>query len=99
MPRRVATHPGKITGFSAARGRPKSNVGQYLLRPTSDEKSGFVMLNSTPEAIQAAKDHYLKAGELPPALQPNYLRRPAVIAAAANKNISKGFRKPKSHQG
>lgn len=99
MPNRVATHPGQITGFSAARGRPRTNIGQYLLRPSSDENSGFTMLNSTPEAIQAAKEHYLKVGELPPTLQPMYLRRPAVIAKQKSENISKGFRKPKSFQG
>ena len=99
MPRRIATHPGKITGFSAVRGRPKSNIGQYLLRPNSDEKSGFQMLNSTPSVIQDAKEYYLKSGELPPSLQPTYLRRPEVIQKATNKSISKGFRKPKSFQG
>jgi hypothetical protein len=99
VPRRVATHPGKITGFSAARGRPRTNIGQYLLRPNSDVNSGFQMLNSTPEAIELAKEHYLKVGELPPALQPNYLRRPEVIAKQKSDNISKGFRKPKSFQG
>ncbi len=99
MPRRVATHPGKITGFSAARGRPRTNIGSYLLRPNSDVDSGFQMLNDTPEHIQMAKEHYLKVGELPPALQPTYLRRPEVLQKKTNQSISKGFHKPKSFQG
>lgn len=99
MPGRATTHPGKITGFSAVRGRPKTNIGQYLLRPSSREDSGFVMLNKTPDVMQMAKDYYLNIGELPPALQPTYLRRPEVLQKKTNQSISKGFRKPKSFQG
>lgn len=70
-----------------------------MLRATTDVTSGYEMLNTTPQALQAAKEHYLKAGELPPALQPQYLRRPAVLQKADSRKISKGFVKPKSHQG
>lgn len=97
--RRVTTTPAKITGFAAAPGRPTTNIGKYLTRPNSEVKSGFVSLNNTPDVIQQARDYYLNVGELPPALQPTYLRRPEVLQKRTNQNISKGFRRPKSFQG
>lgn len=85
----------------AAPGRPKSNVGQYLIKPVGPNRSktGFEMLNNTPQAVNAAKEHYLKVHEMPPALRPQYIREPEVQARQRAKQISKGWVKPRSVQG
>jgi len=85
----------------AAPGRPKSNIGSYIVKPVGPNRSktGFEMLEKTPQAIKAAKEHFLKAGELPPALQPQYIREPEVQARQRAKQISKGWVKPRSPQG
>ena len=99
MPRRVATTPSKITGFSAPAGRPTSNVGKYILRPDPVENTGFTMLNTEPDMVAAAKEHYLSRWELPPALTPTRIRHPEATNTLKRRNISKGFNNPKSHQG
>jgi len=85
----------------AAPGRPKSNIGKYLIKPVGPNRSktGFEMLEKTPQAIRVAKEHYLKNGELPPSLQPQYIREPEVMARQRAKQISKGWVKPRSTQG
>lgn len=85
----------------AAPGRPKSNIGSYLIKPVGPNRSktGFEMLEKTPEAIKAAKENYLKKHEMPPALQPQYIREPEVQARQRAKQISKGWIKPRSPQG
>jgi hypothetical protein len=85
----------------AAPGRPKSNLGKYLIKPVgpSRSKTGFEMLENTPAAITAAKENYLKKHELPPALQPQYIREPEIQARQRAKQISKGWVKPRSPQG
>ena len=49
--------------------------------------------------LKQVHEKYLKNGELPPSLQPKYLRKPEVLDANRAKNISKGWRKPRSRQG
>lgn len=97
--KRVSTDPGKYARSSAP-GRPVSNVGKYLLRPTTREDSGYTLLNATPEVMQQAKQTYLAKYELPPGLAPQGLRRPVpeVLAKKKAMSISKGFVNPKSHQ-
>jgi hypothetical protein len=73
-------------------GRPKK-LGKFSLRAVSD-KAGFVQLNQTPEAIQSANRNYLKKGTLPPSLMPKN-GQPKVQQARTNRNISRGFNKPK----
>ena len=80
-------------------GRPKSNIGQYLIKPTAEVDSGFEMINTEPNVLKAVHQQYLKSGELPPALQPKYLRRPEAMDTGRRKAISKGFNKPRSRQG
>ena len=80
-------------------GRPPSNLGQYLIKPVDDTDTGFEMINAEPELIHKVNTQYLKAGKLPPALQPKYLRKPEVMEANRAKNISRGWRKPRSQQG
>jgi hypothetical protein len=92
----VTGSPATVPGFKAAPGRPQSNVGQYLIKPTIQDKSGFEMVNDKPAAIEQVKENYLKKWELPPALQPKYLRKPEVMEQQRTKAISKGFVKPRS---
>jgi hypothetical protein len=80
----------------APAGRPKSNIGQYLIRPTNDTLTGFEMLNDKPDLINQVHDKYLKAFQLPPALQPKYLRKPTVMDNLRSSAISKGWKAPRS---
>jgi hypothetical protein len=80
-------------------GRPPSNLGNYLIKPTNRSNTGYEMLNTTPDALDAVNQQYLRKGQLPQALQPKYLRKPEVLDTARRKNISKGWRKPRSRQG
>lgn len=87
---------------SAPPGRPPSNVGKYLIRPTAEADTGWEMINSDPNILAQVHRKYLKAGQLPPALQPKYLRKPEVMEGGPTgraTNISKGWRKPRSRQG
>lgn len=87
--------------MKAAPGRPSTNVGKYLVKPIGPtrSKTGFEMLNTTPEIIKAAETNYLRTGELPPALQPAMLRQPEIMRQQKNREISKGFVKPRSRMG
>ena len=83
-------------------GRPVSNVGKYLIKPTPADASGWEMINADPDVLKQVHQKYLKAGQLPPALQPKYLRKPEVLENGPTgraTNISKGWRKPRSRQG
>jgi hypothetical protein len=80
-------------------GRPASNIGQYLVKPTADVDSGFEMINTDPNVLKRVHENYLKKGELPPALQPKYLRKPEVLDKSRANAISRGWRKPRSQQG
>jgi hypothetical protein len=83
-------------------GRPVSNVGKYLLKPTAEMDSGFEMINADVDVLTRVHKQYLKAGQLPPALQPKYLRKPEVmergVGGRATK-ISKGWRDPRGRKG
>ena len=82
----------------APAGRPPSNLGNYLIKPTIRSNTGFEMLNTTPDALDKVNEQYLRKGQLPQALQPKYLRKPEVLEAARRKSISKGWHKPRSRQ-
>ena len=91
----------KIPLDAAPAGRPVSNIGQYLIKPTSDTLTGFEMLNDQPDILDQVHQRYLKAFELPPALQPKYLRKPAVTEGGVTgraTNISRGWRNPRSRR-
>jgi hypothetical protein len=90
---------GNVPSFKAAPGRPAWNVGQYLIKPTPETKTGFEMINDEPAVIGSVEDKFMKKWELPPPLQPKYLRKPEIMDQARAKNISKGFVKPRSRQG
>ena len=80
-------------------GRPVSNIGKYLIKPTAELDSGFEMINADPNILARVHKQYLKAGQLPPSLQPKYLRKPEVMDHQRANNISKGWHKPRSRQG
>ena len=84
---------------AAAPGRPVSNIGKYLIKPTAEVDTGFEMINSDPQVLKAVHEKYLKAGQLPPALQPKYLRKPQPLEGQRQKAISRGWRNPRSRQG
>jgi hypothetical protein len=79
-------------------GRPKSNLGQYLIKPSPTALSGWEMLNETPDLLDQVHQKYLKAFELPPHLQSTRFQAPTLEKGRAN-NISRGWRKPRSRAG
>jgi len=94
---------GKASALSTAPpGRPVSNLGKYLIKPTSEMDSGFEIINGDTDILTRVHKQYLKAGQLPPALQPKYLRKPEVmergVAGRATK-ISKGWKDPRGRKG
>jgi hypothetical protein len=84
---------------NAPAGRPPSNLGNYLIKPTPETDTGFEMVNDKPDLVNQVHEKYLKAFQLPPALQPKYLRKPEVMESQRSKSISRGWRKPRSRQG
>ena len=88
-------HPG-ASGGGGPPGRPPSNLGQYLIKPTNRSNTGYEMLNTEPDILGKVNEQYLRQGQLPLALQPKYLRKPEVLDAPRKRNISKGWRKPRS---
>lgn len=85
----------KLYGPAPA-GRPPSNLGRYLLRPTPDVSAGVEMLNSNPDVLEQVHKKYLSMYQLPPALQPKYLRKPQALEARRGQAISRGWRNPRS---
>ena len=79
-------------------GRPKSNIGNYLIKPSANALSGWEMLNETPDLIDQVHQKYLKAQELPPHLQPARFHSPTLEHGRALA-ISRGWRKPRSRAG
>jgi hypothetical protein len=90
---------GKVPGQKAAPGRPPRNIGKYLIKADPDSHTGYEMLNTKPVIISQVEDKFLSNWELPPALQPKYLRKPEVMENQRKKEISKGWVKPRSYQG
>jgi hypothetical protein len=89
----------ELPGGTLPAGRPPSNLGQYLIKPTSQGKTGYEMLNTEPDILDKVNHQYLRQGQLPLALQPKYLRKPEVLDTKRKRNISKGWRKPRSQIG
>lgn len=81
---------------AAPAGRPPSNLGRYLLRPTPEVPDGIEMMNTNPDLLETVQKKYLSMYQLPPALQPKYLRKPQVLETRRGQAISKGWRNPRS---
>jgi hypothetical protein len=95
----VAAAPAASVRPGGAPGRPVSNIGKYLIKPTAEMDTGFELINADPNVLKEVHQKYLKAGQLPPSLQPKFLRKPEVMEAGRSKAISRGWRKPRSRQG
>jgi hypothetical protein len=80
-------------------GRPKVNVKPFIIKPTDRVPGGFEYLNTVPKHLADVHTKYLKKYQLPPTLQPRYISMPAVLENKRRVNISKGFKKPRSHNG
>ena len=90
----VSTRPLRVV--------PSPTSGEYLIKPTAEVDSGYEMINADPNMLRQVHQKYLKAGQLPPALQPKYIRKPEVMEQGVTgraKNISRGWRNPRSRQG
>jgi hypothetical protein len=79
----------------APAGRPKSNIGNYLIRPTDTSITGFEMLNDSPDVLDAVHTKFMQKFELPTHLRPTRFLSPE-LEHGRGLAISKGFRKPRS---
>jgi len=79
-------------------GRPKSNLGKYLIKPSPTSITGYEMLNEDPDVVDKVHKQYLKAYELSPHLQPVRFQSPTLERNRALQ-ISRGWRKPRSRAG
>jgi hypothetical protein len=98
----------KLPVGAAPAGRPPSNLGRYLIRPTPTSDTGFEMLNDQPDAIAEVERKFLDLKMLPTKLRPtrlahpdhsSYTKRPAVLEANRAKAISRGWRDPRGRKG
>ena len=80
-------------------GRPTSNIGKYLIKPSAEIDSGYEMINADPNILKMVHQKYLAAYQLPPALQPKYLRKPEVMDTGRAKAISRGWHDPRGRKG
>ena len=87
-----------VAEAGASVGRPKSNLGQYLIKPSANTLTGYEMLNDNPDVIDQVHQKFLKAFELPPHLQPVRFRSPT-LEHGRSLAISRGWRKPRSRAG
>lgn len=95
---------------NAPAGRPPSNLGNYLIRPTPNSDTGFEMLNDKPDVLKEVHKKFLKLKQLPYGLRPTglakptttapkYTDRPDVLETNRGKGISRGFRDPRGRKG
>jgi len=102
------TSPGGATTPGGARtplmgepnpvGRPPSNLGKYLIKPSPNTISGFEMLNESPDVVDQVHKKFLAAYELPTHLRPVRFLSPT-LEKGRSTNISRGWRRPRSLHG
>lgn len=80
---------------SAAVGRPPSNIGKYLVKPTDTTISGYEMLNDSPDLLDSVHKKFMEKYELPTHLRPTRFLSPE-LEHGRGVAISKGFRAPRS---
>jgi hypothetical protein len=80
---------------SAPVGRPPSNLGKYLVKPTPTSITGYEMLNETPDVLDKVHEQFIKKFELPTHLRPTRYLSPE-LEHGRGLAISKGFRAPRS---
>lgn len=76
-------------------GRPPSNIGKYLIKPTDTTMTGFEMLNDTPDLLDSVHKKFMQKFELPTHLRPTRFLSPE-LEHGRGVSISKGFRAPRS---
>lgn len=79
-------------------GRPKSNLADYLVKPTDTTTTGFEMLNENPDVLDQVHKKFVEKFELPTHLRPTRFLSPALEHTRAL-NISRGWRRPRSRHG
>lgn len=80
---------------SASVGRPPSNIGRYLIKPTDTSITGFEMLNEQPDLLDSVHKKFMEKYELPTHLRPTRFLSPE-LEHGRGVAISKGFRAPRS---
>lgn len=80
---------------SAPTGRPPSNLGKYLVKPTDNTITGYEMLNEQPDLLESVHTKFLEKYELPTHLRPTRFLSPH-LEHERGLAISKGFRAPRS---
>ncbi len=85
----------RVPGDGARLGRPPTNLGKYLIKPTDTSIEGYEMLNSDPTVIDQVNQKFMKRFELPTNLRPTRFLAPTLEHGRAL-SISKGFRAPRS---
>lgn len=83
---------------SAPAGRPPTNIGNYLIKPTDNTITGFEMLNEKPDLLETVHKKFVEKFELPTHLRPTRFLSPELEHGRAL-NISRGWRQPRSRHG
>lgn len=85
-------------GNTSPTGRPKSNLGQYLIKPTDTTTTGYEMLNDNPDLLDQVHTKFIEKFELPTHLRPTRFLSPE-LEHNRGLNISRGWRQPRSRRG
>ena len=83
---------------SAPAGRPQTNIGKYLVKPTDTTVTGYEMLNETPDLLDTVHKKFIEKFELPTHLRPTRFLSPE-LEHGRSLNISRGWRKPRGRAG
>jgi hypothetical protein len=93
--RSMVAPPPSTPPTNKSPGRPPSNLGKYLIKPTDTTTTGFEMLNEQPDLLDAVHSKFLEKFELPTHLRPTRFLSPE-LEHGRGVGISKGFRAPRS---
>ena len=96
-PATAAPAPSKSPG-SAPAGRPQTNIGKYLVKPTDNTVTGYEMLNEKPDLLETVNKKFIEKFELPTHLRPTRFLSPE-LEHGRSLNISRGWRKPRGRAG
>jgi hypothetical protein len=91
----VTTPPTMPQQGAAPVGRPQSNIGKYLVKPTDTTITGYEMLNEAPDLLESVHKKFMEKFELPTHLRPTRFLSPE-LEHSRSLAISKGWRAPRS---
>jgi hypothetical protein len=94
-PKVTAPTEHAVANDAAPTGRPPSNIGKYLVKPTDTTLTGYEMLNETPDLLESVNKKFMEKYELPTHLRPTRFLSPH-LEHGRGLAISKGFRAPRS---